>query len=427
MRSAKKSVLKNFLQKGLGKTQEIKSTKIADDGALLWCCDWKEGKLFQEICQNYVTLLHKLKISVIVFDGYSFSTKDTIRKKRSGGVSNTADIKDINPCPADRNTFLSNYANKEAFVKFLGSKFELLGYDILQCPSDADTTIVKVTLNSNDDKPVTICSDDTDILCLLIHHRVQLLDTRDIYLINMTWKKGTKQPECFNIKDITNNLDQLVIQYLLFAHDFTGCDTTSAIYKFGKIAIFKKIHDSKHLKNFAAEFYNNNKLPEDIGNTECLYSSIGSTLAQSTKKKYDEMVMSNRSDIDPSILPPSTIAAFFHLIRVYHQIKVWCCLSNIEPLNWVNWGWEMKKESLNPILTDKEPCPQELLLIIRCSCKESCGKRYSCRKDGMKCSKSCKDCLGVTCENTLTEICESSLEVDDGLGLDDRHFLDAFC
>ena len=93
---------------------------------------------------------------IIVFDGYSYSTKDTTRKRRSGGISNTVDIKDINPCPAYRNTFLSNYANKEAFVKFLGSKLELLGFDIIQCPSDADTTIVKIALNSNDDKPVTI-------------------------------------------------------------------------------------------------------------------------------------------------------------------------------------------------------------------------------------------------------------------------------
>ena len=162
----------------------------------------------------------------------------------------------------------------------------MLGFDIIQCPSDADTTIAKVALNSNDDKPVTIYSEDTDILCLLIHRSVQLPDTRDIYLINMTCKKCTKQPECFNIKDITDNLDQSVIQYLLFTHTFTDCDTTSAIYKFGKIVIFKKMDDSNHLKNLAAEFYNNNKLPEDTGNTairffECLYSSTSSTLAQS--------------------------------------------------------------------------------------------------------------------------------------------------
>lgn len=54
---------------------------------------------------------------------------------------------------------------------------------------------------------------------------------------------------------------------------------------------------------------------------------------------------------------------------------------------------------------------------------ESCGKQCSCQKAGMKCLKSCKECLRVTCENTLTELFESSLEVDDGLGLDGRHFL----
>ena len=101
---------------------------------------------------------------------------------------------------------------------------------------------------------------------------------------------------------------------MLIAHTFTGCDTTSTIYEIGKIAIFKKIHDSNHLKNVAAEFYNNNKLLEDIGSTainsfECLYSSTGSTLAQSRKKNY-EMVMPNCSNIDPSILPPSPRAPF---------------------------------------------------------------------------------------------------------------------
>ena len=170
MRSVKMSAFKNFLQKGVATTQEQKeSTKIEDGGALLWCCNWKEGKLFQEICQNYVNLLHKPKTNVIVFDGYSLSTKDTTRKKRSGRLSNTVEIKDIHPCPADRNAFLSNYANKEAFVKFLGSKLELLGFNVIQCLSDADTAIVKIALNSNDDKPVTIYLDDTDFfVCVSI-------------------------------------------------------------------------------------------------------------------------------------------------------------------------------------------------------------------------------------------------------------------
>ena len=99
--------------------------------------------------------------SMLVFDGYSLSEQDTTRKKHSGGLANAVCIKDIRPCPADRNTFFSNYANKEAFVKFFGSKLDLLGFDIIQCPSDANATIVKVALNSKDDKSVTIHSDGT--------------------------------------------------------------------------------------------------------------------------------------------------------------------------------------------------------------------------------------------------------------------------
>ena len=55
-------------------------------------------------------------------------------------------IKEINPFPADRNIFLSNYANNEAFVKFLGSKLELLDFDIIQDPSDADNPIAMMMI-----------------------------------------------------------------------------------------------------------------------------------------------------------------------------------------------------------------------------------------------------------------------------------------
>ena len=61
-----------------------------------------------------------------------------------------AAIKEINPLPADRNIFLSNYANNEAFVKFLGSKLELMDFDIIQGPSDADNPIAMMMIQQLD-------------------------------------------------------------------------------------------------------------------------------------------------------------------------------------------------------------------------------------------------------------------------------------
>ena len=41
--------------------------------------------------------------------------------------------------------------------------------EIIICPSDADTTIVKKALELANDT-VTVVADDTDILCLLLNH-----------------------------------------------------------------------------------------------------------------------------------------------------------------------------------------------------------------------------------------------------------------
>ena len=194
MRSSQKSKLKSFLLKEITITEEPESTKIADGGALLWCCDWKKSESFQKIFKKYSDLLTYLKLNIVVFDGYSLSTKDITHQKRSGRASQTTEMKDTNPCPSDRNGFLSNYTNKEAFVKALAAKLELQGFRIVQCPSDADTTIVKVALQATHDKPVTVYSDDTDVLCLLIHHTYFSSDPPAIFLTNMTRKKSNQHP-----------------------------------------------------------------------------------------------------------------------------------------------------------------------------------------------------------------------------------------
>ena len=73
------------------------------------------------------------------------------------------------------------------------------------------------------------------------------------------------------------------------------------------------------------------------------------------------------------------------LLKLYHQLQIWLQLldTDFEPLNW---GWEMKNNVFAPIMTDKEPGPQDLMKMIRCNCKESCDKRCSCKKAGLNCS-----------------------------------------
>ena len=68
------------------------------------------------------------------------------------------------------------------------------------CHSDADTKIVKLSLNFSKTGPVTIFADDSDILCLLLHHCKSVKSIHKIYLTSMTKKHGC-QRECYEIDD----------------------------------------------------------------------------------------------------------------------------------------------------------------------------------------------------------------------------------
>ena len=291
-------------------------------------------------------------------------TKDSTHQKRGGKKSQTVEILEGNSCPSNQSTFFSNYANKENFVKALASHLET-NIKIVQCPSDADTSIVKGAMEAAEHSDVTVFSDDTDVLCLLVHHIEKCPTDHNVYLTNMTRKKN-KQREYIRVKDVTEKSGDHIVDYLLFAHAFTGCDTTSAIHKFGKTGLFKKLSTSSALRKTAATFYED-KLPEEVGNAciqlfELLHSPSYS-LPQIRKTKYEQMVTSDRSAIDPSLLPPSPRAAFYHGLRVYHQVKVWTDLrdSNYVPLDW---GWKKDGQSFIPIMTDEEAGPEDLLKVI---------------------------------------------------------------
>ena len=85
---------------------------------------------------------------------------------------------------------------------------------------------------------------------------------------------------------------------MLFAHSFTGCDTTSAIYNFGKTKILEKIKLSSDVRVAAEKFYLESSIPEKIGASsvrlfELLFSNSHKRplqLGKLRRQRYDEMV-----------------------------------------------------------------------------------------------------------------------------------------
>ena len=94
------------------------------------------------------------------------------------------------------------------------------------------------------------------------------------------------------------------------------------------------------------------------------------------------------------------------------------------------WRLEKINSHLLPTRTDKEPAPDNLLIIIRCKCKLSsrnvCGTNLcSCRKSGLKCVAACEGCRGDECNNATEPFLEDSDDINDN-DITDRNIFDLF-
>ena len=124
---------------------------------------------------KYEKMCATLGVNMVVLDGYwEESTKDATRSIRAKTSLATANIMEDAQGLSDRSAFFGNYQNKSRFVEKFGQKLMKYNIHIIQASSDADMTIVKTAINHELLKPsaqrVVVMADDTDILCLLIHH-----------------------------------------------------------------------------------------------------------------------------------------------------------------------------------------------------------------------------------------------------------------
>lgn len=129
------------------------------------------------------------------------------------------------------------------------------------------------------------------------------------------------------------------------------------------------------------------------------------TLPKMRYNTYMKLYGTSKSAITPEQLQPTERAGYFHSLRTHYQVADWIHLLNHE-LSATDWGWVIKNDKFLPQTStaDQQPAPDELLKVIRCSCKTSsrnqCATNLcSCRRNGLSCMSACSNCHSHDCNN----------------------------
>ena len=119
---------------------------------------------------------------------------------------------------------------------------------VYNCTVDADTMIVKCALDlAAQGNEVTVVSDDTEILILLVYHWKQSMAT--VYF------KSEMKKMMWTVQDLISNAGELIKSHILFIHAWSGCDMTSATFGLGKTFLLNRFSkDSEELTHISSIF-----------------------------------------------------------------------------------------------------------------------------------------------------------------------------
>ena len=138
-------------------------------------------------------------------------------------------------------------------IRLISDKLRQNGCTVVQASGDADVDIVEAAVPSSMTKSTTVIGDDTDLLVLLLFKALNFRSDT------------SKYTKVYDFSVLRNVLGSDVSKHLLFAHAFTGCDTTSRIYGMGKRPLIQKlIRGDPVLVNCAVQFCKQNQSIEDI-------------------------------------------------------------------------------------------------------------------------------------------------------------------
>jgi uncharacterized protein YdcH (DUF465 family) len=351
----------------------------------------------------------------LVFDRYdqqSIKAGTRTKRKRSMPIRRVIEHRDV-PLPHDWGSFLSDPENKADLANFLSQeviisapedKIVITGgglteadavlcnnqmIDLEQIKStqeEADTRMV-LHCGHTDSQSVVVWSRDTDVLLLLVAHSPVL--NKVIYM-----KAGTGQvPKYICINDIYTawNFQPNDVLSLLSFHAITGTDTTSFLAGHTKKTALPVFMDNKQLLSGLGK---DPLTAETLQKSELFLCKVYNV--NDTHTTDEARVSLFNKGMKQDLLPPTSDATKYHIMRSHYQSLVWH--KTMEPKPDIpsakDYGWKVVNDVLVPVLVTLPPVPESCINLVRCSCSGTCiTKRCGCRKSKMVCTGMCK-CTG---------------------------------
>ena len=265
----------------------------------------------------------------------------------------------------------------------------------------ADITMISYLLMTAqcDTQVIRIPSDDTNVFVLLV------------YWVYRNKIQATVQMERWDgaIWDIDATCAQLgtkCLQILGMTY-LTGSDTISYLYGKGKVSALKALRagDFQGLYSALGELDATHAQLMEEGQTFfcAIYGQQqGTTMSVAryhihTKKSGKQLKIMSLSLTEPNL--------FLHILCAHLQAIFTKSADQKAPpkLDITKYGWEIKDSTPVPATSDQSPGPQELMDVVRCSCKataKACGTECcSCHHAKISCTVYCACACSDTCFN----------------------------
>jgi len=318
--------------------------------------------------------------------------------------------------PKEWKTFLSNDDNKKQLVQVLlkswssdssakllhGHKVTLIcegdGFELtsdgkktlcIEVPSlkstqeETDSRVVLYCIHAKESgfKVVKVRSPDTDIFFILLHYANTLQGIRVLFQTG----KGNKR-RCLDVSEMSQSLTPVACSALLGLHAFSGCDSTSAFRGKGKIKPIKILLKSAEFQEAFSALGDSWNGPIDsvlevievfvcamYGNTRVkTVNELRYVIMQ--RKCGGEKGLTKSSAFDLSSLPPCHNVLMQHTKRANYQVAIWKRAHVAQPsvpMPTEGHGWTVKDGVMQPLWTDKDVLPEELVDILEETIQEA--------------------------------------------------------